>query len=491
LHRENLNKPNRENKKENKKNEKTNEKNKKNRLKIIVLACIASAVLLNIAAIGFAGTTGSETGETAQVTANPVSPTNSGNQMRQQTRQAEQTEQDNAANITIVLPRPTPSPTPTAPPTPVPTPTPVPVAPPEPSPTPVIPSPSPLPEVFPSRIDEFEENGRRTIILTYLLEDEENPESIPRTGFIVDGFEYSLFNIMRNSQTDLESIEYTKTIEIQTSTQDINIIMGLIDEKIEHTTEDGFSGTLHLDWRSIQSEAAGTRTDSFNVSATRTYPNLSSVDTSLIPREITDNGRTLTLSDVQWKTSDTEVVNYTQISSRHTATATYTGRGSRTVTTGFITTAEYTGLLNKVNAGQPVYTAVFYGVELPGASETAEMPETSEARQTPETETPETPEVLQTQSEYEPEDEEAQASQLPQASQTEASETESETESKTPSANPASQDERQEERDKGDGSEENENKAGWSFVRLIIPIIAAMGLVGGLIFVIFVSRRKS
>lgn len=52
-------------------------------------------------------------------------------------------------------------------------------------------------------------------------------------------------------------------------------------------------------------KALGYKSSSRTVSATRTYPNLSGADVSLIPKSITDSGRTLTLADVQWQEAAT------------------------------------------------------------------------------------------------------------------------------------------------------------------------------------------
>lgn len=61
-------------------------------------------------------------------------------------------------------------------------------------------------------------------------------------------------------------------------------IIQLLEPELEITTEDGYTGILVPDYTSIQVEAAGYKTGSRTVSATRTYPNLSNADVSLIPK---------------------------------------------------------------------------------------------------------------------------------------------------------------------------------------------------------------
>ena len=58
--------------------------------------------------------------------------------------------------------------------------------------------------------------------------------------------------------------------------------------------------TLHLNTDSIRSSLAGYKNNSWTVSATRTYPNLSDMDLEFIPKTTTENGRTLQFANVQW-----------------------------------------------------------------------------------------------------------------------------------------------------------------------------------------------
>ena len=57
-------------------------------------------------------------------------------------------------------------------------------------------------------------------------------------------------------------------------------------------------------------------------------------------------------------------VDYEQIPASYTAVATYTANASRTVVTGYTTTAEYKGDVSKLNQGKTVYTAYFMGAEI-------------------------------------------------------------------------------------------------------------------------------
>lgn len=86
-----------------------------------------------------------------------------------------------------------------------------------------------------------------------------------------------------------------------------------------------------------------------NVSATRSYPNLSEADVSLVPKSIEDSGRTLTLADVDWQ----------EAGGFYNATATYTGTATSQYATGYTVTADYAGEVTKTTSGIVRYTAVF------------------------------------------------------------------------------------------------------------------------------------
>ena len=91
-----------------------------------------------------------------------------------------------------------------------------------------------------------------------------------------------------------------------------------------------------------------------SLSATRTYPSLSDADSSLIPKTITDGGRTLTLADVQWL----------EAGEFYNATASYTGTATSKYATGYVITAEYAGEVVKTISGEMIYTAVFSGTPI-------------------------------------------------------------------------------------------------------------------------------
>ena len=218
--------------------------------------------------------------------------------------------------------------------------------------------------LYPVSVWESQDNGRREIIKTYELAPNEKPQNISRESFTRDGWLYEIADITKKETSSNDMREYTETVTIDTATNDISAILQLLAPEMEYKSNDGYTGILYLDISSIKVETAGTKSSSYTVTATREYPHLSSNDTSLIPKTITDNGRTLTLSNIDWRVQNYTTIDYDRIPDSYTAVATYAGTASKTTVTGYTTTAEYRGRLSKIITGKTVYTAYFIGIPI-------------------------------------------------------------------------------------------------------------------------------
>ena len=208
--------------------------------------------------------------------------------------------------------------------------------------------------LYPTEVVETETGGGRRLEKVYLLTAADNPANIPTDDFEREGYRYTLLDVTRQDYTESETREHTETVTLDSGTKDMDKIMPQLVATREVTTEDGFTGILTLDTSSITVEAAGYGSSSRTVTATRTYPNLSDADSSLIPKTITDGGRTLTLADVQWL----------EAGEFYNATASYTGTATSKYATGYVITAEYAGEVVKTISGEMIYTAVFSGTPI-------------------------------------------------------------------------------------------------------------------------------
>jgi hypothetical protein len=255
--------------------------------------------------------------------------------------------------ITVVMPDPTPTPEPIA-------------------------QPSPEIKVYPSDVTESKAGDVWQIVKTYELAANENPADIPRADFERSGWRFSLTDIIRKETANAETRPHTETVTVNTDTKELEKILPLLSPTLEFTSEDGFAGILTLDAASIKVETAGTKTTSYEMKVTREYPRLSTNDTSLVPKTVTENGKTYTLAGVDWRAGNYETVGYEQLAEYYTAYATYTATGSSTKVTGYVTTAVYSGTLAKLTQGKTVYTAYFIGEEIRTPLEMTELPKPTE-----------------------------------------------------------------------------------------------------------------
>ena len=131
---------------------------------------------------------------------------------------------------------------------------------------------------------------------------------------------------------------WTPTVTRPSDTDNMEEILQGLEAELEVTTEEGYIGVLRLDHTSVQVTTDGYATKTRNLSATRTYPNLSDADLALIPKSIEDNGKELT------------------------------GTSSYQYATGYTVTANYTGEVAKTGCSVVTYTAIFGSMEAPEES---------------------------------------------------------------------------------------------------------------------------
>lgn len=231
-------------------------------------------------------------------------------------------------------------------------------------------------EQYPIEVQEYMEGDSPRIKKVYQLSLNEDPAGIPTGDFERDGRLYYLLDMTRRDEVGVDTQPYTETITLDSDTGKLEEVLKRLDPELEAATEDGYTGTLTLDYTSVAVEAAGYATKTRNLSATRTYPNLSDADVSLIPKTIEDNGKELTLADVQWESA--EQMEAGAAVTRYTATATYGGTSSTQYATGYTVTASYTGQVARTDCKVVTYTAIFGSMEAPAK---VEQPQTEEATQ--------------------------------------------------------------------------------------------------------------
>ena len=240
-------------------------------------------------------------------------------------------------------------------------------------PTLPVPEPDPVP-LYPAEVKQSEENGITRIEKIYYLSSQDDPANIPTEDFEREGKTYTLLDVLKQAQIESDTQDYVEVLTLDSDTQDMEKILTMLEPELEVQTEDGYHGVLSLDHTTITVEAAGYKTSSRTVSATRTYPNLSGADVSLIPKTITDSGRTLTLADVQWQEAATTQTDGYDMALRYTANATYTGTATSKYATGYVVTANYVGEVTRVSTDVITYTAIFSSTDPTPTGEITDTP---------------------------------------------------------------------------------------------------------------------
>lgn len=213
---------------------------------------------------------------------------------------------------------------------------------------------------YPTAVTQSDDGGE--IRKMYDLSPEADPAGIPRSDFEQDGYHYELTDLLKQELPEYESRQHTETVTVSSKSKDMATVLSLLPQEREFITGDGLSGVLSLRLDSVKVAVAGYGSSTKELTASRTYPGLSSQDTSPIPKNIEENGHTLTLAAVDWQRAG-EVGE--DGSERYTAIAAYTGSTTNSYIKGYTVTAEYTGTVRRINLNRVRYVAIFEGKALP------------------------------------------------------------------------------------------------------------------------------
>jgi hypothetical protein len=218
-------------------------------------------------------------------------------------------------------------------------------------------------ELYPVDVQELADGGARKIVRVYELAPEDDPDAIPRDAFERGGYCYELTDIVRQETALEDKAEHTETVTLTTESRDLAAILPLLATTMEYVGEDGYAGVLILDTTTVVTVEGNKTKQAYTMTTTREYPHLSSNDTSLLPKTVTERGLTYTLESVDWR-GNNETVDYGEFPEYYTAIATYKTSGASTKVTDYITTAEYRGEIIRTSPGKTRYTAYFAGTPL-------------------------------------------------------------------------------------------------------------------------------
>lgn len=206
-------------------------------------------------------------------------------------------------------------------------------------------------------------NGQQRLVKTYTLSPDADPDELREDDFTYDGFHYSWAYTTKEEQAYQDTKTVTETVTVETSSNDLSEILAVLDPSIPYS-QDGYAGELVLDHTTLSTMAAGYATKYSTVTETKVISNLDRNDMSYVPATTTKNGKTLSLSNVEWQVTGTDLVGESLMPSRYQAVATYSGSSSYKVATGYVTTADYCGEVSAEGIDSITYTVVYTGSEV-------------------------------------------------------------------------------------------------------------------------------
>ena len=198
----------------------------------------------------------------------------------------------------------------------------------------------------------------------YDLSPEDDPAGIPRSDFEQDGYHYTLVELLEQELPEYEERQHTETVSLESKKKDMESVLALLPQEREFITEDGLIGTLTLQLDTVRVEVSGYGSSTKELSAIRSYPNLAGQDTQYIPKTIEEDGKTLTLQNINWQTDNTANVDGYAIADRYTAVATYTGSTTNSYVKGYTVTADYSGTVSRIALNQIRYVAIYEGTPI-------------------------------------------------------------------------------------------------------------------------------
>lgn len=208
-------------------------------------------------------------------------------------------------------------------------------------------------------------NGHQLAIKEFTLLPDQDPSNLIESDFEYDGFLYSYSSIVKEEQSFNEESNHTETVTITTKTKKLEDILKELDPTMEY--DDGTAkGTLALDHSTIKTEAAGYKSSSYDVTATKNYTGLDRNDSSYIDKTIVKDGRTLSLSNISWSVESTALIGDELVPATYAAVATYSATAHSSVPTGYISTADYTGTITASGISSIRYTVTYLGTPVAG-----------------------------------------------------------------------------------------------------------------------------
>ena len=215
-----------------------------------------------------------------------------------------------------------------------------------------------------TEMESYERDGMVYIEKTYTIGAEEDISDVADGSFDLNGYSYHQIDMKSEPVVETEEKTVEELKKASVSSQGMAQIIEKIGETIEYTDEDGFHGELKPDPESVKYYTSGYSSKTMTKTGSQMYYNLSSMDTSQIPKMIWRDGISLKLTDIQWVGDNRLASADTAVGNNFAAKGFYTGTYQVNMPSGYIAEVLYKGTVEKEISEQTAYTVTYVGEEI-------------------------------------------------------------------------------------------------------------------------------
>lgn len=215
-----------------------------------------------------------------------------------------------------------------------------------------------------SSMRAFEKNGKKYIEKSYVLKKYDAISDVADSTFSLDGYSYSQIDIESKDimQIQTKDVEEWKTASV--SAQGTDEIYEKIGETIAYTDKEGFKGELKPELADVNYYVSGYVNQTKTKNGSQMFYNLSSMDTSQIPKSIWRDGVKLHLMDVHWIGDNRSASADTAVGNQFAAKGIYQGTYQVNVPSGYTVEVLYKGTAEKEVLEQVSYTVTYVGEKM-------------------------------------------------------------------------------------------------------------------------------
>lgn len=213
-------------------------------------------------------------------------------------------------------------------------------------------------------LESYEKDGLKYIEKTYVIGGDESISDVADSSFEVEGYLFHQIDIKNEPIIEVETKEVEQMKKVSVSGQGNAEILRKLGETIAYADEDGFAGELKADLDNVRYYVSGYTSKTMTKNGSQMYYNLTSMDTSQIPKSIWRDGISLKLMDIQWIGDNRSASADTAVGNNFAAKGIYKGTYQVNIPSGYTAEVMYKGTAEKEISEQTAYTVTYVGEEI-------------------------------------------------------------------------------------------------------------------------------